>query len=73
VSAPTEPPAVLGWLTEWHTLADEERVVLSPENDLIDHDPTGDCVCGPYIEHLGGKDWLYMHASLDGREKLEGG
>lgn len=68
-----EQPAVLGWLTEWRTLETEERVVVTPVGDLIDHDVEGDCVCGPYIEHLGGRDWLYSHASLDGRELLEGG
>lgn len=69
--ATTEPPAVLGWLTEWRTLADEERVVITPVDDLVEHDPDGDCVCGPYVEHLGGRDWLYMHRSLDDRECLE--
>lgn len=68
-----ESQAVLTWLTEWRILPDEDRIVMTPEGDLMEHDTAGDCVCGPYIEHLGGRDWLYVHHSLDGREKHEGG
>lgn len=71
MSSPLEVSEAERWLTEWHTLADEERIVITPVDDLVEHDAVGDCACGPYVEHLGGRDWLYSHYSLDGREKEE--
>lgn len=68
---PLEVSAAERWLTEWHTLADEEQIHIVPVGDLVEHERTRDCACGPYREHLEGRDWLYMHASLDGRELLE--
>lgn len=52
---------------------------VHPIGDLIDHDidSDGDCVCGPRvgpvpIDKFGGLGWVYIHASLDGRERTEG-
>jgi hypothetical protein len=48
-----------------------------PLGDLIEHDTSGpDCVCGPAVELVRNDDgtdagWLYIHHSLDGREKRE--
>lgn len=66
-------PVATDWLYQWVTVGCQEQMHLTPEADLIEHDLDETCVCGPYVEHLGDLDWLYMHASLDGREALEGG
>jgi hypothetical protein len=48
---------------------------VHPLGDLIEHELTDDCVCGP--EQRPGKradgsvGWLVIHHSLDGREKTE--
>lgn len=47
-----------------------------PLNDLIGHDTSDkeNCICGPetLMEHtLNGDVWIYVHHSLDGREKNE--
>lgn len=44
-----------------------------PVGDLIEHDTTEDCICGPVAklyEELedGGDAWILTHSSLDGRE-----
>lgn len=51
-----------------------------PIGDLVEHDidSDGDCVCGPRIEpvpidDMGGLGWMFVHASLDGREIAERG
>lgn len=54
------------WLAQ--EVVDGAHVV--PLNDLVGHELTGDCVCGPVVEHVG-HGWLYVHASLDGRELTE--
>lgn len=45
-----------------------------PSNDLVEHDSTEGCVCGPRTEPVVRKDgsvgWLYVHHSLDGRERV---
>lgn len=61
-------PVVAGWLSEWRELDGEEQLHITPEGDLVEHEQGESCVCGPYAEHLGGKDWLYAHWALDGRE-----
>lgn len=52
-----------------------QKVHVTPVNDLIDHVEVDDeCVCGPTVEHVpsvDGDGWLYVHHSLDGREKCE--
>lgn len=49
-----------------------ERHVI-PRGDLIVHESGEDCVCGPRCEPVGRRDagvgWLYVHHSLDGRER----
>ncbi|MGW0780315.1 hypothetical protein [Streptomyces sp. NPDC002913] len=54
-------------------------VHVTPLDDLIEHDTDSDdssCVCGPQEVplDLGGGfiAWAYVHASLDGREHVEG-
>jgi hypothetical protein len=46
-----------------------------PVNDLIEHDTSGDCICGPetiLVERDDGSfGWLVSHHSLDGRELAE--
>ena len=49
-----------------------------PTGDLIEHQEYGDgCVCGPQVVPVPREDgsfgWLYVHASLDGRELREPG
>ncbi|QKW15366.1 hypothetical protein [Verrucosispora sp. NA02020] len=48
---------------------------VTPTGDLIAHDTTGDCPCGPQVERVARDDgpdgWLHIHHSLDGRERKE--
>lgn len=48
-----------------------------PRADLIEHELIGDCPCGPAVQSVlrddGSIGWVTVHASLDGREQLEGG
>lgn len=48
---------------------------VTPINDLIEHEDTEDCLCGPTLVPVnradGSHGWLYVHHSLDGREKLD--
>jgi hypothetical protein len=45
-----------------------DRVHVVPTNDLVEHDSTLDCPCGPDWEVETG---LVTHHSLDGREFAE--
>lgn len=46
-----------------------------PVGDLIEHDSSEDCTCGPTAQPVKRKDgsvgWLHVHHSLDGRERDE--
>lgn len=46
-----------------------------PVGDVIEHELTPDCVCGPECVPIeldgGGFNWHYRHHSLDGRELRE--
>lgn len=46
-----------------------------PVGDLIEHEMSEDCICGPEIEPVKRDDgsiaYLVSHHSLDGRERLE--
>lgn len=55
------------WDSVWKLHDDMDEMHIVPPNDLVAHELTTDCVCGPYIEHLGGKDYLVVHSALDGR------
>ena len=50
-------------------------VHVHPLGDLLEHDLTEDCPCGPaprLATGQGGPDgWLIVHHSLDGRETRE--
>ena len=50
-------------------------VHVVPVNDLIEHETSDTCACGPRTEavfrHDGSNGWVTTHASLDGREKHE--
>lgn len=52
-----------------------ERHVM-PTADLIGHQASEDCTCGPtpeLVKHEDGTDagWIYIHHSLNGREQRE--
>ena len=46
-----------------------------PRSDLVVHEPTEDCACGPTPQPVkrddGSVGWIVVHASLDGRETSE--
>lgn len=50
-------------------------VHVEPINDLIEHEDSDGCVCGPDVEAVfledGSNGWLISHHSLDGRELHE--
>jgi hypothetical protein len=42
-----------------------------PVNDLVAHDLSADCVCGPkavLVDTDHGDEWMFVHHALDGRE-----
>lgn len=49
---------------------------VHPLGDLVEHDISEDCACGPRPQPVKREDgsvgWLLVHNSLDGREKREG-
>lgn len=51
-------------------------VHVHPLGDLIEHELTDDCPCGPEQrpepQEDGSTGWLVIHHSLDGREEAEG-
>lgn len=50
---------------------------VQPRGDLIAHETSEDCPCGPtakpVVREDGSTGWLYIHHSLDGREQHEAG
>jgi hypothetical protein len=50
---------------------------VHPPGDLIEHEITDGCPCGPRQQpvksHDGSVGWLVVHHSLDGREEREHG
>lgn len=48
---------------------------ITPIGDLIEHELTEECPCGPQqqlVQHDDAPDgWLIVHHSLDGREQIE--
>lgn len=58
-------------------MIDLGTVHVIPCNDLVEHDtgPDTECVCGPALEAVprddGSYGWVYVHHSLDGRERHE--
>ena len=43
---------------------------VTPVGDLIEHEDSEDCVCGPDWKEESGSD-IYVHHSLDNRELEE--
>jgi hypothetical protein len=52
----------------WVAVAKDDEMHIIPENDLIEHTLSDDCVCGPELTDLGEGQVMVTHASLDGRE-----
>lgn len=50
-------------------------VHVLPVDDLIEHEASDTCICGPTTEAVfrddGTNGWLVTHNSLDGRERQE--
>jgi hypothetical protein len=46
-------------------------VHVLPVDDVVDHDLTEDCLCGPLSQLFGDREWSVVHHSLDGRERHE--
>lgn len=48
---------------------------IVPVHDLIEHETSDDCVCGPtsnpVVRADGSYGWVVVHHSLDGREQRE--
>lgn len=40
-----------------------------PRGDLVDHETSEDCVCGPDPKFVDGEGIVFTHHSLDGREQ----
>lgn len=50
---------------------DVEEVHILPEGDIVAHEYSEDCVCGPAPSLRDSGGWLYTHESLDRREDDE--
>lgn len=51
-------------------MSEEDELHVLPVDDLIEHEDSEDCPCGPQVTFLtGGK--VVTHNSLDGREASE--
>jgi hypothetical protein len=54
-----------------------QRVHVLPIRDIVEHQDSDECVCGPDVECVPCDDapdgWLITHHSLDGRERYEHG
>lgn len=52
---------------------DDGNVHIKPCNDLIEHESTDNCICGPVnipiVREDGSTIWEVVHHSLDGREQ----
>jgi hypothetical protein len=55
---------------------DADSVHVRPLGDLIEHELTDACPCGPEQQPVkrddGSVGWLVVHHSLDGREAKDG-
>lgn len=50
----------------------DNDIHIVPNDDLIEHDFSDSCLCGPVWEpRLNDHGYLYTHHSLDGREMKE--
>lgn len=62
-------------LTQWREVwiddviddEDVEVMHIEPLDDLVGHDHSLACICGPYVEYLGKGDWMAAHHPLDKR------
>lgn len=58
----------------WDIESGAVEIHVTPVDDHIEHDPDGECPCGPTCEPVKRRDgsvgWLYVHHSLDGRERV---
>lgn len=56
-------------------IADDGNVHVRPVGDLVEHELTEDCACGPSAQPVkrddGSVGWLIVHHALDGREQRE--
>jgi hypothetical protein len=48
-----------------------DEMHLVPDNDLIEHTTSDECVCGPATTHIDDGLIIIIHMSLDGREHSE--
>lgn len=53
----------------WQVIDMDQEVHVVPIGDLWEHDP--ECLCGPRCEIEAGSKMLFIHNSLDGRERYE--
>jgi hypothetical protein len=61
----------------WEAIAVEpDELHIVPQNDLIDHDASVECICGPVVDrvldaYLSEGLKIILHMALDGREFIE--
>lgn len=51
----------------WTVFKAENGLHVMPDSDMIEHEKTEDCICGP-AQELENNVWIYAHMSLDNRE-----
>lgn len=59
-------------MTGWVRVCEENWCHVMPVEDIIAHEESKDCICGPTCEVDEEENiFLYVHHSADGREKHE--
>lgn len=49
---------------------DEDQAHVTPIDDLVEHELTDECPCGPadeLVQRVDGDRWIVVHQALDGR------
>ena len=55
----------------WWAVEAADGVHVVPLVDLVGHELSEDCACGPQPEEVVPGSWMFSHSSLDGRELKE--
>lgn len=53
------------WIDDVINGAPAEAMHIVPVQDLVGHELTQGCICGPHVEHLAQADYLIAHHPLD--------
>lgn len=59
-------------MTGWKNVGTPDLLHVIPVRDVVKHEESDECVCGPRSEPVQREDgsygWVIVHQALDGRE-----